>query len=425
MAYFRDLLVFLALAAGLAMARRRDAAALAFAVAWAVLAVGFWTVALARPYGVLQDEGATRWAADVSVAAHALDDGGFLAGEPSAHPLSSRFARRLGALPVLLAPSLLPVTVLPAIALVIALTRRGRAGALAAILWMAASTLDLDVARGVGLLPALWPMTMGAHPGIALSDLPGILVFDALPWLVLGAWALRSARDPGALTLVVAGALGVVLAALGVGSAVVSGALYRAGLVLAAAPLLARLCEGMAGVVQVPLPRGRAWPVDGAALRGAIVAIALAGSFPTWWDAPRLDPVMRDSLEPIPAALAESMAWVRDHTDPAATFVAGEDYAAAVAVLGGRRVLRAPSLATAGDEERRVRAERAVLSGRAADALISRYGVRYALLAPGQFRGHGLPEPWPVETAGAPLVHRNPSGLRVYALGAARPIMTR
>jgi hypothetical protein len=413
--YFRDLLVLVALAAGLAMARRREAAAVALAIAWAVLAVGFWTAALARPYGVLQDPGATRWAADVSVAAHAGGDGGFLAGEVSGHPASQRLARRVGARAVLLAPSFIPILVMPAIAVLIALTRRARAGALAAILWMAASTLDVDVVRGTALLPALWPTAMGAHPGLALSDLPGTLVFDALPWLVLAACAQGRARDPGAVALAAAGALGLVLAAAGVGSAILAAAVYRAGLVLAAAPLIARVSERIAPV-RVPLPRGRAWTADGAALRGAIVAVALAGAFPTWWDAPRLDPVLRDSLEPIPAGLADSMAWLRAHTDPAATFVAGEDYAAAVAVLGGRRVLRAPDLDTAGDDERRVRAERAVLSGRRADALVSRYGVRYALLAPGQFRGQGLPEPWPVESSGATLVHRNPSGLRVYEL---------
>ena len=85
-------------------------------------------------------------------------------------------------------------------------------------------------------------------------------------------------------------------------------------------------------------------------------------------------------------------------------------------MLGGRRVLRAPTLLTAADDERRVRAERAVLSGRRVDSLLRRYGVRYVLLAPGQFRDHRLDEPWEIESAGFPLLYRSASGLRVYEI---------
>ena len=60
MAYWRDLLVLLALAVGWAVARRRDGWALALAIAWAVLALAFWTFAMGRPYGVLQDAAGTR-----------------------------------------------------------------------------------------------------------------------------------------------------------------------------------------------------------------------------------------------------------------------------------------------------------------------------------------------------------------------------
>ena len=149
---------------------------------------------------------------------------------------------------------------------------------------------------------------------------------------------------------------------------------------------------------------------------GAIVAVTIAGSFLTWWDPPRTDPLARLSLEPIPDGLTDAMDWVRASTDPGGVFVAGEDYAAAVAVLGGRRVLRAPTLLTAPDDERRLRTERAILSGRRVDELVRRYGVRYVLLAPGQFRDHGLREPWAMESAGLPLLYRSPSGLRVYEL---------
>jgi hypothetical protein len=149
---------------------------------------------------------------------------------------------------------------------------------------------------------------------------------------------------------------------------------------------------------------------------GAVVAVALAGSFLTWWDPARMDPLARTSLEPIPDGLAETMDWVRAGTDPRGVFVAGEDYAPAVAVLAGRRVLRAPTLLIAPDDERRVRAERAILSGRRVDTLLRRYGVRYVLLAPGQFREHRQGEPWGIEAAGFPLLYRAPSGLRVYEI---------
>ena len=147
-----------------------------------------------------------------------------------------------------------------------------------------------------------------------------------------------------------------------------------------------------------------------------MVAVTIAGSFLTWWDPPRMDPLARTSLEPIPDGLAETMDWVRSSTDPQGVFVAGEDYAPAVAVLGGRRVLRAPTLFTAADEERRLRTERAVLSGRRVDGLLRRYGVRYVLLAPGQFRDHRLAEPWGIESAGFPPLYESRSGLRVYEL---------
>ena len=415
-AYCRDVLVLLAVAAGVSMARRRDGAALALAIAWALVAIGFWTLALARPHGVLSDAATTRWAADVSVAARAGGGDGFLVGEETGHRASAGLARRVGARAVLLAPTLLPLAIVPGIAALIAFTRRSSAGVLAAILWIAVFTLDADVVRGVALVPALWSMPAGAQGGLGPADLAGALVFDALPWVVLGLLALRSTADAAARGLVALGAVALVLAALGVGDAAVGAVFYRAGLVLAAAPLIARLTERASGRARVPLPRGRWWSADGAALRGGIVGVALAGSCLTWWDPPRTDPIARASLEPIPAGLADTMDWIRANTDPRGAFVAGEDYAPAVAVLAGRRVVRAPSLITAGDEERRLRAERAVLSGRRADALVARYGVRYVLVAPGQFRAHRLPEPWPIESSGATLLHRNASGVRVYEL---------
>ena len=59
-AFWRDLLVVLALAAAASEARGRRALALGIATLFAILAVGFWVAALGRPYGVLSDPGTTR-----------------------------------------------------------------------------------------------------------------------------------------------------------------------------------------------------------------------------------------------------------------------------------------------------------------------------------------------------------------------------
>ena len=453
-AYCRDLLVLLALAAGWAVARRREGWALAVAVAWAVLALGFWTFTMGRPYGVLQDPAATRWAAEVSVAAHAGGGDGFLAGEPPRHRGWVAASPRVGARPLLLLPTVLPLAVYPVIAMLITFLWGMPRAALGAILWMAVSTLELDVVRGTALIPAMWPkpaagiviavaiagalaisrwlpwprlavlagaavailcaVVVGARAPIAPAEVIGVVVLDALAWVALGLIGLWSRRDPAALGLVAGGSAALLLTALGLADAVVAAAVYRVGLVLAATPVIADAAERAGGLLRLPLPRGRVWSPDGAGVLGAAVAVMIAGSFLTWWDPPRMDSLAMTSLEPIPDGLAETMDWVRSSTDPQGVFVAGEDYAPAVAVLGGRRVLRAPTLFTAADEERRLRAERAVLMGRRVDNLLRRYGVRYVLLAPGQFGDHRLAEPWGIESSGLPLLYRSPSGLRVY-----------
>jgi len=453
-AYWRDLLVLLSLAIGWFVARRRPRRALMLALAWTVLALGFWICALGRPYGVLQDQAITRWAAEVSVAEHAGGEDGLLAGETAQHHRWVAASRRLGARPLLLAPTLLPLALYPVIALLIAVVWGKPHAVLGAILWLAVATVDLDAVRGTGLLPGLWPtpaagVAVTAAVAVALAagrwrsaprgaavagaavallaaavpaashaispaELAGVAVFDALAWVALGLVGLRSQRDPAALGLAAGGLSGLVAASLGLADAVVAVALLRTGLVLAATPVIADAAERAGGALHLPLPRGRSWSPDGAAVRGAVVATILMGSFLTWWDPPRMDSRALMSLEPIPAALAEATDWIRSSTDPQAVFVAGEDYAEAVAVLGGRRVLRAPTLLTAGDDERRIRTGRAILSGRRVDTLLDRYGVHYVLLAPGQFRDHRLSEPWGIESAGFPPVFHGRTGLRVY-----------
>jgi hypothetical protein len=359
---------------------------------------------------------------------------------------------------LLVAPTLTPLAVYPVIALLIAFLWGRPHGALAAILWMAVSTLDQDVVRGTAFLPALWPtpsagvavagalaaalaagrwvpraaaaigaafavlvsIVVDAGHTLAPTDIAGVLLFDALPWAALGLFGLWSRRDSAALGLASGGAAGLLFAAVGLSDGVVACALYRAGLVLAATPVIADAAERASGAVRLALPRGRVRSPDGAALLGALVTVTMAGSLVTWWDPPRTDAVMRDSLDPMPDGLVEAMGWIRANTDPRGAFVAGEDYAEAVAVLGGRRVLRAPTLLTAADDQRRVRLQRAILSRRAVDTFEQRYRIRYVLLAPGQFRDHRLEEPWAIDSAGLPLLYHRPSGLRVYELPRSR-----
>jgi hypothetical protein len=453
-ALLRDALVLLAVAAGLAFAGGLRRLALALAIAWAALAVGFWTLAMARPYGVLVDAGTTAWAAEMSVAAQAGGDDGVLAGEPAAHPRWAGLPRRAGARVVLLAPSVFAIAVLPLAALLIALVWGRTEAPLAAILWLAAATLEVDLVRGTGLLPVLWArpaagvaliaalalaLAIGRVPArpptaavfaiavtaaiaafvvsggarLPLTDAPGVVFLDVVGWVALATFGLRLHRDRAALGLCAGGLTALALSAAGLADAVVASALYRAGLVLAATVAIAAAAERIGGAIRVRLA-GRAWTPGAPAWTGLVLAVLLAGAFPTWWDPVALDPVAEASLEPISPAVAETADWIRRSTDPDAVFIAGEDYAPAVAVLGGRRLLRAPAIATAPDEARRVRLERQVLLGRAPEALVRRYGVRYALIAPQQFRAHGLPEPWPAERAFA--LRYDDKGIRIHEI---------
>jgi hypothetical protein len=455
--WLRVVLVALALAVAWAIARGRPRIALAAALAWAVFATAFWSLAMARPYGLLQERAVTAWAADVGVAA-AGSDGGFLAGEPPASPRWSAFARRAGARATLLLPTAAAILTLPAAAVLIALLWGRSHAMLAAILWLGASAIELDVGRGtavpVALLarPALGlalaaglaaalvlgrlvtrasvAMGMAAAAALvaagwtrgsalALTDLPGALAVDAIAWLALAVAGTAIRRDPAACGLAAGGAAGLVLSLSGAVDATAAAAFYRAGLVLAALPAIAAGAERLAGVLALPLGRARVLRPNAAGLLAAVAGIALAGGFLTWWDPARLDPAMRASLEPIGGGAAEAADWIRAATDPDDAFVAGEDYAPAVAVLAGRRVLRAPTLAMPADDVRRLRAERAILLGRGASAQVKRYRLRYLLVAAGQFRHQGLPEPWPAETA--LTLRYDARGIRIYELPTAGP----
>jgi hypothetical protein len=457
-AWWRDLLVLAALAAAWCEARARRGAALAFAVLFALLAVGFWVVALARPYGVLVDAPTTAWAADVSVAGEAGGGDRFLAGEPAAPGPWTLLARHLRPGLVLLIPTLLPLVVLPASSLAVAGLWGRREAPLAGILWIGGATGALDALRGTGFVPLLWSRPLASllwvatvaavllvarlrvpgrvatvlgalmvltwtllgrrGPELGLAGTLWALTLDSHAWLVLGAVGLWRTRDPAAGALVAGGALlALARAAGGPGDVWAGAALCRLGLVLAAAPEIDTIASGLAtrlgersrravvrwGLVPERLPSA------------ALVALLLAGGFFAWWDPVRTDPIARGSLEPVSDTLLDTMQWLRMHTAPDAVILADDDYAAAIPILAGRRVLRAPSLLTAPDEERRVRLERAVLAGRPSPALVQRYGLRYVFIAPGQFRSAGIVEPEDLDRLdGLRLAYENAKGMRVY-----------
>ena len=466
LAWWRDLLVLAALAAAWCEGRARRGAALTFALLFAVLAIGFWVAALARPYGVLLEAPTTVWAADVSVAAAAGGVDGFLAGEPVVPSVWTFLARHLPTRLVLLLPTLLPLAVVPAAALAVAALWGRREAPLAAILWIGAATGALDAARGAGFLTLLWSrplaslvwvatiavvllltrrvswppgaalgalvvigwMVLGRRgPELGLADTIWALTLDGHLWFVLGAVGLWRRRDPAAGALVAGGALlALVRAAGGPGDLWAGAAFCRLGLVLGAAVEIEvaapRLSAPLSERARHLLARGglvpERWP------QAAVVALVLGGGLLAWWDPARTDPTARASLEPVSDTLVETMQWLRTHTGPDAVILADDDYAPAIAVLAGRRVLRAPGLVTAGDDERRVRLERAVLSGRLNRPLVQRYGLRYVFIAPGQFRSEGIVEPEDLDRMDdLRLAYENAKGMRVYEIlpGAHAP----
>jgi hypothetical protein len=457
---WRELLLVIALAIGACEARGRRGLALGLALSFAVLATGFWVGTLERPYGLFDDPVATRWAADVSVAGWAGGSDGFVVGEPSSAAPWAWLVRRFGARAVLLVPTFLPVVILPAAALAIALLWRRPEAALAAILWSLGATGDLDTVRGTGFVPGLW-----ARPGSSLLwvlVLAAVLLISRLPlrgvfgaaapivvvlgwaalgpqgpalglpnsvlavtldqqlWLEAGAAGLWRERDRASLALCAGGALLVLLRGLGgPGDAWAGQGFLRAGLVLASATWLQSASAGL--VTDAVRQASSRWRLVPERVTSAILVVVVgAGGALAWWDPVRIDPVAKASIEPVSEPLADAMGWIRAHTPATAAVVAADEYASAVAVLGGRRTLRAPSLVSAPDDERRRRLERAVLEGHPPSALLQRYGVRYVFLAPGQFREYGIAQPEDLEGRGAlRLAYANDKGMRLYEVPPA------
>jgi len=281
----------------------------------------------------------------------------------------------------------------------------------------------VGLVRGGG---GLWPGGLGGgggrgvvvagavlgHDGTGLGLGPALLLmtFDQWPWVIPAAvgWA-RS--EPAERALLIGGASCVLASSVLGGGAWIGHGAFRIGLLLAAARGLAFMAETLA-------PKRVAPPT----VLALVVFAAMSGGFLVWWDPFRMDEVARDSAPPVAPALEDAMEWVQANTAPEGSFVASAHYAAAVAVLGGRRVLRAPGLAEAPDEERRLRTERAIVAGRAVPELIRRYGLRYVLAAPGDFDEHGLVDPIDLQgRGGLRLRYVNDRGLRIYELPETGP----
>ena len=456
LAAFRYAICGLALAWALVILRARRRWWTAAGMAWVVAAVGFWTLSFGRPYGLLEDRDITMHAARIAVVAEAGGSEDVVAGESlPASPWTALAAR--GASPRLLQllPTFLPLLTLPLLGLVAHLLwGRRDVAAVAAVLWLVFATGELETLRGVGLAAGLWrrpesalvlPVLVAAALGLARLRVVGrmwpvlaavvaagaaalpvlpprlgfadtllLITFDQSAWLFLGGYGLARRGDPAARALTVAG-LGLLIAhaASAPVDAVVAHALYRLGLLLGAAPIVAELC---ARAGEWLASRWQRFEPSSAGV-AALVALLVPGSFLAWWDPTKTDPVAGASVPALAGALYEVTDWIRHETPPAAVVLASEDYAPAVAALAGRRVLRAPTLLEPPDEWRRLRAQAAVLEGRDPQKHVARYGVTFVLIAPGEFAQHGLTTPEDLDArAHLRLRHKHPEGYRVYEI---------
>jgi hypothetical protein len=455
LAWFRYVLVLLAALWALLVARSRPVVGLLAGCLYVLVAIGFWVAALGRPYGLLEDPAITRRAAETGVRAWASPGDGFLSGTAAA---ADPWARLVGAgltpETLLVLPTVLPLIVIPLIgALIHALWPARRDAAMAALLWLAFSTGDLDALRGLGIVSGMWNHP-GASLGLVLSvaavflalrrPAPGrawavlgtllalgwwwgtapsagldagqailALTLDQGLWLPLGWFGLARRGEPASRALALAGAVAVLLGALPRGGDPWGAhALYRMGLLLAAAAPVSEIGAAVGERLSRRVRFGSSAPARlGVA---ALLLLLLPGSFLTWWDPSRLDPNVASSLAPIRPEIVAAMAWIRQGTPRDAVILASPAHAPAVAALGGRRVLRAPTLAATTDDPDRRQAEERVLLGHVSNRLARRYRVSHVLLARGDFGEYWLGVEALESRGPFRLVYRDGDSVSVY-----------
>ena len=450
-------LLLLALVWAVVAARGRGLAVLGAGLLFAVVASGFWVVALGQPYGLFVDPTVTRAAAEASVvSASASPAETFLAGEAAPRTAAVVLAGwGVPAKALILFPTLLPPFFLAAVAVLVyaAYPDRGQAP-LAASLWLAFSTGDLETLRGMGILPGLWahPWSALAVLGLALlavvpvpaawriamvgaagllvlrAPLAGepsmrlglapsclLLTLDQAVWLPLAVWGLWRGAWAAARALVCVGAA-LVLAAVAWPSvdAWAGHALYRLGLILAACGpvdfLIQRVGESLRAV-----PSLTRYPDARRLGLAALIAALAPASFVAWWDPLRLDRVAAAGVYAQSSRLTDVMGWIRRSTPKDAVFLAPPGYGPDVAVLAGRRVLRAPRLGEAADEARRQRVEERVLAGQSTSKR-EYYNLRYVFLPPDGFPEHGIRGPEDIERRPGFALRYAADEFRIYEL---------
>ena len=151
-----------------------------------------------------------------------------------------------------------------------------------------------------------------------------------------------------------------------------------------------------------------------------LLAATLPGCFAARWNPAALDPVVTASQSPLSTNLLPGLDWLRAHTPPEATCVASPDYAALVAVLGQRRVLRAPELWDPADDQRRRRAERMLVAGREPD-LLRRYQLGCVFFASGDVGWLGTTAPDGLDGVGGLRLGYADTYTRVYLVDSVHP----
>ena len=456
-ALLRYLLLLLAVLWAALAARGRPALGLVAGTAFVILALGFWIVPLGRPYGLLVDPAITRRGAEMALAAAAGRPGdGVLVDEPATSGVWAEVAPRVVPPSLLLVlPTLGPLLVLPAMGLLVYALWPNRTQAdVAAFLCLLFSTGELETVRGLGFVPGLWThpgdsffvlfavlcvlavgrsfrrewtasavaavlcglwiVFSGPDSGLGPIETLWLLTLDQFPWFLLALWGLKEGAAPAARALMLSGGALVLFAAVG-GDPWTGQALYRLGLILAAVGPVSHVAA-VTGRLLSRIPRLAGSSPQRLGVAGLLL-VSAPSSFIAWWSPYRLDPVMEASRETVAQALVKAMDWVRTETPSRAVFLASPEYSPGVAVLGGRRVLRAPTLAVAEDDDRRDRAEDKVLRGRDPGRLAELYGLTHVFIAPGDFLSFGIGSPEDLEKRGRfRLLYRDAVDFRVYEI---------